>query len=104
DTFMGFLDYIGMVLSALLGILIADYFFVRKGKYDVQAFEDRGGKYWYVKGVNIRAITVWAVGVIFFLAAQNTVFIGSTVGAVYPTIILTAVLYSLISIPARNKG
>lgn len=103
DTFMGFLDYIGMVLSALLGILIADYFFVHKRKYDVQSFETRGGKYWYTKGINIRAVSVWTAGVIFFLIAQNTALIGSTIGAVYPTIILTAVLYSLVSIPERSK-
>lgn len=103
DTFMGFLDYIGMVLSALLGILIADYFFVRRRKYDVQAFEERGGKYWYARGINIRAVAVWVAGVIFFLISQRTTMIGGTIGAVYPTIILTAVLYILISIPESRE-
>jgi NCS1 nucleoside transporter family len=102
DTFMGFLDYIGMVLSALLGILIADYFFVRRRKYDVRAFEKQGGKYWYFKGVNIKAIAVWAIGVVFFLAARDSVWLGESVGAVYPTIILTAVLYGLVSLPHRK--
>lgn len=104
DTFMGFLDYIGMVLSALLGILIADYFYVRKRKYDVKEFEKIGGKYWYFKGVNIKAIAVWAIGVAFFLVARETELIGNSIGAVYPTIILTAVLYSLVSIRKRKEN
>lgn len=103
DTFMGFLDYIGMVLSALLGILIADYFFVHKRKYNVQEFEKEKGKYWYSKGVNIRALSVWVLGVLFFLFARDTHMIGNTVGAVYPTIFMTAVLYSLVSLPIRKK-
>lgn len=102
DTFMGFLDYIGMVLSALLGIIIADYFYVHKRKYDVKEFEARGGKYWYFKGVNLKAIAVWIIGVIFFLVIRETELAANTVGAVYPTIILTAVLYSLVSVSNRK--
>src|SRR5699024_11852949 len=99
---MGFLDYIGMVLSALLGILIADYFFVRIRKYDVKEFEKAGGKYWYFKGVNIKAIAVWAIGVVFFGVARETEQIGNSIGAVYPTNILTAVLYSMVSIRKKT--
>lgn len=102
DTFMGFLDYIGMVLSALLGILIADYFFVHKRKYDVTEFEKSKGRYWYFKGINIRAIAVWVIGVLFFLFVRDTEIIGNTIGAVYPTIMMTTLLYSLISLPNRK--
>lgn len=102
DAFMIFLDYIGMALSALLGILIADYLFVRKRKYEVAQLELEGGKYWYFKGVNIKAIAVWVVGVIFYLAISLVPFFTDTVGAVYPTIILTAILYSVVSMPRRN--
>ncbi|WP_262176762.1 cytosine permease [Saccharococcus sp. Marseille-Q5394] len=101
-TFMGFLEYIGMVLSALLGILVADYFFVQKRSYDVKEFEKVGGKYWYSKGVNIRAVAVWAFGVVFFLLVRDSILLGNSVGAVYPTIIVTAVLYSLVSLPRRK--
>ncbi|MCM3745157.1 cytosine permease [Sporosarcina luteola] len=103
-TFMGFLEYIGMVLSALLGILVADYFFVQKRSYDVKEFEKVGGKYWYSKGVNLRAVAVWAFGVVFFLAIRDSVLLGNSVGAVYPTIIVTAVLYSLVSLPRRRAA
>nr|WP_149472840.1 cytosine permease [Oceanobacillus polygoni] len=102
DAFMGFLDYIGMALSALLGILMADYFFVRKRKYEVSELEREGGKYWYVKGVNIKAIAVWVVGIIFYLTISPLPLFANTVGAVYPTIILTGMLYSIVSLARRN--
>src|SRR5690625_7973277 len=92
DSFMGFLDYIGMVLSALLGILIADYFFIHKRKYNVEEFESVKGKHWYFKGVNLRAITVWVIGVVFFLVIRETDLIVNVVGAVYPTVLITTSL------------
>ena len=39
DTFMICIEYIGMVLSAILGILVADYYFVHKKRYDVKQFD-----------------------------------------------------------------
>ncbi|PID04283.1 hypothetical protein CSV67_02120 [Sporosarcina sp. P2] len=102
DTFMGFLEYIGMVLSALLGILVADYFIVRKRSYDVREFEKTGGEYWYYKGVNLKAVAVWAFGVVFFLVVSNSEFLNNSVGAVYPTILVTAVLYSLVSLTGKK--
>ena len=102
DTFMGFLDYIGMVLSALLGILVADYFIVKKRSYDVREFEKVGGAYWFYKGVNLKAVAVWALGVVFFLSVSNSGLLNNSVGAVYPTILFTAVLYSLISLKGKQ--
>lgn len=101
DTFMIFLEYIGMVLSALLGILVADYFYVNKKRYDVNQFDLVGGKYWYFKGVNLKAVTVWGLGVVFYLAVLNIDFFMKTTGAVYPTILATAILYSVISRPRK---
>src|SRR5699024_6927818 len=51
-AFMWFLGNVGMALSALLGVLLADYFIIRRRTYDVSAMETVGGKYWYFKGVN----------------------------------------------------
>ena len=103
DTFMIFLEYIGMVLSALLGILVADYFFVQKKRYDVKQFDLVGGRYWYSKGVNLKAIAVWVIGVFFYLGIRNMDIFMSTTGAVYPTIVVTALLYAIISIPNRRN-
>jgi nucleobase:cation symporter-1, NCS1 family len=103
DTFMIFLEYIGMVLSALLGILVADYFVVQKKRYDVSQFDLVGGKYWYSKGVNLKAIAVWGIGVVFYLAIRNVELFMNTTGAVYPTILATAILYSFVSLQGRQS-
>lgn len=102
DTFTMFLEYIGMVLSALLGVLVADYFFVKRRKYDVSEFEVVGGKYWYYKGVNLKAVAVWVIGVVFHLMIQNISFFMETIGAIYPTILMTTILYTVISRPAKK--
>ncbi|AOV09270.1 hypothetical protein BI350_14945 [Sporosarcina ureilytica] len=99
DTFMIFLEYIGMVLSALIGVLVSDYFFIKKKKYDVSQFDIVGGKYWYYKGINLKAVAVWFIGVVFYAVIQNVDFFMATTGAVYPTIIVTSIIYIAISRP-----
>lgn len=102
DTFMGFLDYIGMALSALLGILIVDYLLVHKRTYDVDNLTLTNGKYWYTKGVNLRAIISWVLGVVFYLIIRDASVFTSTVGAVYPTVIMTGLLYGVASFNRRE--
>lgn len=103
-AFMWFLGNVGMALSALLGVLLADYFIIRRRTYDVAAMETVGGKYWYFKGVNLKAIGVWAIGVAAFLFMSEIKVLTDNVGAVYPTIALTALLYTLISLPERTAS
>ena len=103
DTFMIFLEYVGMALSALIGILISDYFVIRKRRYHVATLEEKGGAYWYVRGVHIKAIAIWVIGVVFYLCIRGMPFFTEYSGAVYPTILLTAVLYSMALWPQRSK-
>lgn len=102
-AFMWFLNYVGMALSALLGVLVADYFFIKKRRYDVDSLERNGGKYWYFKGVNLKAVGVWGVGVVAYLMISDSGVLSTSTGAVYPTVALTAVLYSLVSLPERKN-
>lgn len=50
-------------LGPIAGILIADYFVVRKRELNVQALYTRGGEYEYTKGFNPKAILALAAGV-----------------------------------------
>ncbi|MBR7554406.1 cytosine permease [Allobacillus sp. GCM10007491] len=70
---------------------------VRIAVSTVRQLELKGGKYWYFKGVNLRAIIVWLVGVIFYLVINPLPLFTETVGAVYPIIVVTAVLYLIVS-------
>jgi NCS1 family nucleobase:cation symporter-1 len=50
-------------LGPIAGILIADYWIVRRGRLDVIDLYRRGGKYEYTGGFNVRALVALAAGV-----------------------------------------
>ena len=53
-----FLGGLGAFLGPLFGIMMVDYFLVKKGRIDVdELFQTRSyGAYWYRKGVNPKAL------------------------------------------------
>ena len=64
------------LMGALGGILITDYWVLRKQRLSLAALYDGGGIYWYRRGVNWRAIAALVVGVLpvlpGFLRAATT--------------------------------
>lgn len=94
-SFILFLEYIGMVFGPIFAIIIVDYYLIRCGKYDVSAFEKIKGKYWYKNGFNCMAIGVWALGVVLFLIIREQPYFVNSIGATYPTIILSGLSYYL---------
>ncbi|GIM29079.1 nitrate reductase [Clostridium polyendosporum] len=62
----GWLGTYGLLLGPLAGIFIADYYIYRKRRVDVcDLFNEKGGRYWYNNGFNIKAIYAWVIGAIF---------------------------------------
>jgi NCS1 family nucleobase:cation symporter-1 len=57
-----FLLLIGSSFVPLVGVVAADYFVVRRGRYEPDALFARGGRYWYTGGLNLLAIATWLVG------------------------------------------
>jgi NCS1 family nucleobase:cation symporter-1 len=51
------------LLGPVAGIMVADYFLIRKTELDVNSLYHREGAYHYTKGVNPRAIAALALGV-----------------------------------------
>src|SRR5262249_22967146 len=51
------------LLGAVGGILIADYFIVRKTQLDVKGLYQGQGPYWYAGGFNLRALVALAAGI-----------------------------------------
>lgn len=96
-TFETFLDGIGMFLGPEIAIFLVDFFFIKKKDYQVSELSKPQGKYWYTKGVNLMAITTWAIGVLSYLGLNKLDFIVQTVGATFPAMIITAILYYLVS-------
>ena len=58
---------IGGTLGPVSGIMIVDYFLVRKGEYDLNSFFVKNGQYSYRNGWNPRAFVAMVLGVIVAL-------------------------------------
>lgn len=58
------------LLGPIAGIMIADYFIVRKSSLDLEGLYRRGGPYEYSNGVNYRSLIALAAGVIVALIGK----------------------------------
>jgi NCS1 family nucleobase:cation symporter-1 len=57
-----FVNTLGAILAPVFGIMITDYYIVKKEKLDVKAlFKDGKGKYWYNDGFNYKGMLAWAL-------------------------------------------
>ncbi|MGA2536892.1 MAG: NCS1 family nucleobase:cation symporter-1 [Terracidiphilus sp.] len=56
------------LLGPVAGIMIGDYFFIRKTELDVNSLYHREGAYHYSKGINPRAVVALVLGVVVALA------------------------------------
>lgn len=69
NHFLTYLPLIGAFLSPLPGIMIVDYFIIRKTKLNVEDFRNITGKYDYYRGFNPAALITYViagiVGIIF---------------------------------------
>ena len=57
-----FVNTLGAILAPVFGIMITDYYIIKKGKLDVKAlFKDGKGKYYYNDGFNYKGMLAWAI-------------------------------------------
>ncbi|RLQ95510.1 NCS1 family transporter [Falsibacillus albus] len=54
--------FVGGILSAIIGILVADYYFIRKRRVNVPDLYEDHGQYRYMKGVNLAGFISWIIG------------------------------------------
>jgi nucleobase:cation symporter-1, NCS1 family len=62
QRYESFLFLIGSVFIPLFGILIADHFVNRRGRVQMTALYDEGGRYWYRSGVRFGSLVPWIAG------------------------------------------
>lgn len=93
DSFILFLDYIGMVFGPIFAITIVDFYIVKKKKYNAAEFENLEGKYGFKKGFNPIAIGVWVVSIVIFLLIRKLPIFTNATGAIYPIILISGILY-----------
>lgn len=79
DNLFTFLSYYGAVLSAVGGIMVADYYVLRKRRLNVPALFDHQGQFRFANGYNPAGLIAWLVGgvmaVIFLKYAYAVGFI-----------------------------
>lgn len=97
--FEGFLLLIGAAFCPLFGVVLADYFILKRGRYVAEDLFRRG-RYWYTGGVNGRAMAAWAVGFGVYQACARTGFAG---GSSIPSMAVAAILYLAISIGKKGE-
>ena len=115
--FLDFLSTIGAVFGPVASIMLIDYFLMRKRNYDWSQSDTVNGPYWYKNGFNMGAIAVWIIGALSFFVFAGTpqylawlttwggldLFVNS-IGGLYPAMILSAVLYYIVTKIAISRG
>ena len=87
-AYEGFLLFIGSVFCPLFGVVLADYFVLRRGKY----FEkDSHGRdlYWYSGGFNPWAFVSWAGGFGIYHLLKRATPLGSSI----PSLVIAGLIY-----------
>lgn len=99
--FTDFLTVIGAFFVPVFAIMIVDYYLVKRSAYNADILRGRGGRYWYLAGVNWIAVAAWAIGAV--ASYLWTYVIPSPIGATIPAFALTFVLYLLAMVRERAR-
>ncbi|KAE9366138.1 hypothetical protein N431DRAFT_419203 [Stipitochalara longipes BDJ] len=64
-VFLSCITGMGIFMGCLVGIMLADYFFIRKGNYFIEDLytSDPNGRYWYFHGFHYRAFVAYVCGI-----------------------------------------
>ena len=64
-VFLSCITGMGIFMGCLVGIMLADYFFIRKGNYFISDLytSDPAGRYWYFNGWHWRAYVAYVCGI-----------------------------------------
>jgi nucleobase:cation symporter-1, NCS1 family len=100
------------LLGAVGGILIVDYFVIRRTRLDLPALYRKGGRYWYGSGVNYRAVIALVIGISIclpgFVGTVTAIKVGSIWMRLYDyawfiSFGVAALIYGLLMLPVRRR-
>jgi NCS1 family nucleobase:cation symporter-1 len=57
-----FVNFIGSTMGPIFGIMMVDYYLIRKGKLDVNALYQENGEFRFQNGWHVKALIALAVG------------------------------------------
>lgn len=115
DNFGTFVAYIGVFFAPLCGIMIVDYFVLRKGQISIRGIYETGEKsaYRYWGGFNPAGVLAMIVGFFTYTYLLDPITYEikepfPLVGASLPAAVLSAITYALVTVlvvkPARKGG
>jgi len=102
DGYGSFLAYVSFIMAAFGGILVVDFFVLRKQKVDLKALYNRGGNYQFWKGFNPSALISLVLSAVFYFWNYNPLtdragILFKYISAGIPTYFFAAILYFLLS-------
>ncbi|WP_257350921.1 NCS1 family transporter [Pseudalkalibacillus decolorationis] len=81
DVIIPVLLFIGGILSAIVGILFADYYLLRKRRVNVYDLYKNDGQYKYAGGVNVAGFISWIIGAVAsYLLPSYSFLVGFVLG------------------------
>jgi putative hydroxymethylpyrimidine transporter CytX len=90
ERYQGFLFFIGAMFVPLYGVVLTDYFLVRRRRLELDALDRVGGAYWYSRGYHRPALLAWAAGFATYEAIQ---LLEAPWGGSIPSMIAAGALY-----------
>jgi NCS1 family nucleobase:cation symporter-1 len=82
DIIIQVLLFVGGILAAIVGILFADYYMLRKRRVNVTELYETHGQYKYMGGVNLAGFIAWIIGAVASYFVPNYGFlVGFIIGA-----------------------
>jgi putative hydroxymethylpyrimidine transporter CytX len=99
ERYESFLYFIGAMFVPLFGIVLTDYFLVRKRTLNLEELYQTQGRYWYSNGFNLTALIAWAVGFATYKLIETLQY---GIGASLPSLVVAAVLYYCFTL-ARSR-
>lgn len=104
DFFYAFMDVLGLLWPGIGAIMIADFYIVRRQKYQLDRLSDRSGPYMYTHGINLYAWVPYLLGVASYLIFKNIPAFYNVFGALYPSVVIAFVSYLISAGIAKKRG
>lgn len=100
--FITFLVIVGAIFVPLIGIMLIDFYCIKKKDVDAEQalVEDKTSKYWFKGGFNWPALIVWFIGIAIYNLFS---YVWTAIGACVPTLIIVCVIYYIVA-KAQNRG
>jgi NCS1 family nucleobase:cation symporter-1 len=100
-SFVSFLYLVGSLFTPLFGVLLADYFLLRRRRYESSDLYPVDGRGRFRGGINAVALIAWACGIATYLA--ETTYVG-WLGGTLPSLAVSLIVYLAASVTVGRVG